>query len=111
MLADYSEENLRLSICLYCQESDGSRKVIAGHNYRNHFGRLASLEEGALLTYTREDGTVTRYQVTGITEIDADDPAALDAGDWDMTLFTCNLDMTRRVLVRLTEAGTSAPSA
>lgn len=99
MLADYSEENLRLSICLYRQESDGSRKVIAGHNYRNHFGRLASLEEGALLTYTREDGTVTRYQVTGITEIDADDPAALDAGDWDMTLFTCNLDMTRRVLV------------
>lgn len=80
VLADYSEENLRLSICLYRQESDGSRKVIAGHNYRNHFGRLASLEEGALLTYTREDGTVTRYQVTGITEIDADDPAALDAG-------------------------------
>lgn len=111
VLADYSEENLRLSICLYRQESDGSRKVIAGHNYRNHFGRLASLEEGALLTYTREDGTVTRYQVTGITEIDADDPAALDAGEWDMTLFTCNLDMTRRVLVRLTEAGTSAPSA
>ena len=30
--------------------------------------------------------------------------AALDAGEWDMTLFTCNLDMTRRVLVRLTEA-------
>lgn len=56
VLADYSEENLRLSICLYRQESDGSRKVIAGHNYRNHFGRLASLEEGALLTYTREDG-------------------------------------------------------
>mgnify|MGYP002552946257 FL=1 len=111
VLADYSEENLRLSICLYRQESDGSRKVIAGHNYRNHFGRLASLEEGTLLTYTREDGTVTRYQVTGITEIDADDPAALDAGEWDMTLFTCNLDMTRRVLVRLTEAGTSAPSA
>lgn len=111
VLADYSEENLRLSICLYCQESNGSRKVIAGHNYRNHFGRLASLEEGAFLTYTREDGTVTRYQVTGITEIDADDPAALDAGEWDMTLFTCNLDMTRRVLVRLTEAETSAPSA
>ena len=111
VLADYSEENLRLSICLYRQESDDSRKVIAGHNYRNHFGRLASLEEGALLTYTREDGTVARYQVTGITEIDADDPAALDAGEWNMTLFTCNLDMTRRVLVRLTEAGTSAPSA
>lgn len=103
VLADYSEDNLRLSICLYEQDSDGSRKVIAGHNYRNHFGRLESLAEGDSLTYTAADGSKTGYRVLSLTEIDADDREALEAGEWDMTLFTCNTDMSRRILVRLAE--------
>lgn len=103
VLADYSDANLRLSICLYEQDGDGSRKVIAGHNYRSHFGQLGSLAEGDLLTYTDEEGNVTEYAVLSLTEIDAHDREALDAGEWDMTLFTCNADMSRRILVRLEE--------
>ena len=103
VLADYSEENLRLGICLYEQDSDGSRKVIAGHNYRNHFGRLGTLSPGDRLTYTASDGSETVCQVLSLTEIGADDREALEAGDWDMTLLTCNTDMSRRILVRLAE--------
>ena len=101
VLADYSEELLRMSVCLYAQEADSGRRVIAGHNYRDHFGRLNQLTVGDGLTYTTLDGETAAYQVSGLTEIAAGDREALEAGEWDMTLLTCNLDMSRRILVRL----------
>lgn len=43
---------------------------------------------------------VTQYQVTGLEEIDPEGEQDLMEGEWDITLLTCNLDMSMRLLVR-----------
>jgi sortase A len=110
VLADCSDDLLKLSVCVYQRDGgrEGGRMVIAGHNYRAHFGTLSSLVQGAAVSYTRMDGEEASYQVAEVTEIAADDYEALEAGEWDMTLLTCNLDMTKRILVRLSQTGGAA---
>ena len=105
VLADYSDELLGVSVCLYEREPKTGRMVIAGHNYRVHFGRLGELEPGDTITYTALDGSRTGYQVTGLDTIAADDREGLEEGSWDLTLLTCTADLSDRLLVRLERAG------
>ena len=109
VLSSYSEELLRLSPCVYQREGGGGRTVVAGHNYRAHFGRLPQLQPGDPVTYQPQEGDLLQLEVLSLEEIDADDRDALDAGAWEMTLLTCNLDQTRRILVRLGPAEASNP--
>lgn len=106
VLADYSEELLRASVCLYSGTGgeNPQQMVIAGHNYRAHFGRLSQLQPGDAVTYTAMTGAQSHWRVAQVEEISAQDPAALEQGGWDMTLLTCNLDLSLRLLVRLEQA-------
>ena len=106
VLADFDEERLKVSVCAYerWEEGTSERLVIAGHNYASHFGALSSLREGAEVSYQLPAGEVTEYRVTGIEEIPSDDHGSLEAGQWDITLLTCNWDMSKRILVRLERA-------
>ena len=102
VLSHYEEELLSVSPCLYkgTGGDDPSRLVVAGHNYRSHFGRLGELTAGSLVSYQSLSGVVTQYQVTGLEEIDPEGEQDLMEGEWDITLLTCNLDMSMRLLVR-----------
>ena len=77
-----------------------SRLVIAGHNYKIHFGRLGELSPGGRVSFTPMDGDIIEYEVDKIVQIDSDDVAALYEGEWDLTLLTCNFDLGKRLLVR-----------
>ena len=63
--------------------------MIAGHNYRSHFGPIRDLESGDPVTFTDVEGTVYAYTVA---EAEVLPPTAIgemvEAG-WDLTLFTC----------------------
>lgn len=107
VLADYSDALLRLAPCVYRYDPDSGRKVIAGHNYRVHFGRLGRLEAGDTVLCTALDGEQTEYRVTAVESISAQDAAALEAGEWDLTLLTCELDDRWRTLVRLESCAAS----
>ena len=88
--------------CIFEKEDiQGSpRMVIAGHNYKAHFRNLSQLPIGAEVSYQTMDGKVTKFQVTEIVEIDAKNGSALEEGTWDLTLLTCNYDMSKRILAR-----------
>lgn len=101
VLAGYSEELLQLSPCVYQRAGEGGRLVIAGHNYRSHFGRLGRLKPGYPAAYQPQQGEPLALAVRSLEEIGADDRNALEAGEWTVTLLTCNLDQSRRLLVRL----------
>ena len=102
ILSEYSEELLKISPCIYrgLGGSAPERLVIAGHNYKVHFGRLGQLGVGDEISYRSLDKVETRFKVTQLVEIDEDDAQLLNNGEWDLTLLTCNLDMSRRILVR-----------
>lgn len=76
------------------------RLIIAGHNYRRHFGRIKDLPVGALVCYESVDGVKYTYKVQSVEQIDAEDVEALHLGKWDITLLTCALDRSKRILVR-----------
>ncbi len=103
VLSDYSEDLLKVSVCVYEKDGEGQppRMILAGHNYPAHFGKLSSLQPGDSVGYEPIEGESISYQVVEVTEIAADDREALESGEWDMTLLTCNWDMSRRVLARL----------
>ena len=102
VLADYTQDLLAGAPCRYTDDLalEPGQLVVAGHNYRTHFGRLGELAPGSRITWQNLDGVTYTYTVTEVTEIDAGDREALEQGDWDLTLFTCDVTRTRRILVR-----------
>ena len=102
VLAGYTQDLLAVAPCRYTDDLalEPGQLVVAGHNYRTHFGRLGELASGSRITWQNLDGVTYTYTVTEVTEIDAGDREALEQGDWDLTLFTCDVTRTRRILVR-----------
>ena len=97
----WSEELLRDSPCLYTGNLyDGM--VIAGHNYRAHFGGLNKLVPGDSVSMTDPDGNVWRYTVELMEVIAGYDVDTMLSGDWDLTLFTCTRSGSERYTLRCT---------
>lgn len=104
VIEDWDTARLKLAPCRYVGSAYQNGFVIAGHNYKRHFGALKELCEGDSVTFTDMDGNVFSYVVSQI-EILA--PTAIDEmieGDWPLTLFTCTLGGRSRVTVRCVAA-------
>ena len=74
--------------------------IIAGHNYKKHFGGLKNLQIGDTITFTDMDEHCFSYTVTALEELDGTAIEAMESGDWDLTLFTCTIGGKKRVTVR-----------
>ena len=100
ILSDWDAAKLNIAPCRYAGSAYQNNLVIAGHNYRRHFGRLATLSPGDNLIFTDMDGNRFTYQVV---ELETLQPYAIEemkTGDWDLTLFTCTLGGQTRMTVR-----------
>lgn len=104
VIEDWDAARLKLAPCRYVGTAYQSGFVIAGHNYKRHFGALKELCEGDGVTFTDMDGNVFSYVVSQV-EILA--PTAIDEmtdDTWPLTLFTCTLGGKSRVTVRCVAA-------
>lgn len=101
VLEHCTDSLLRLSPCLY-EGNLYDGMIIAGHNYRSHFASLSRLVVGDEIRFTDVDGTVWRYEVSTTEVIDGQDVEAMEAGNWDLTLFTCTFDRSERYTIRCT---------
>lgn len=98
----WSEEGLKTGPGRYSGTLDEGNLIIAGHNYRTHFGNLTSTKVGETIIFTDIYGNEYTYTVSDVVIIDGNDSASMLAGsdEWDLTLFTCTLSRTTRVTVR-----------
>ena len=81
------------------------RLVIAGHNYRSHFGQVHTLRPGDALSFTTPDGAVFHYELVRLETILSSGRATIEAcAEWDIALLTCQRDNTFRTLARFREA-------
>lgn len=98
----WSDDAGRVSPCRYRGTAYAGDLVVAGHNYRSHFGRLSELAPGARVRFTDVAGNVFDYEVSTLETIDGHDVDAMLAGSdaWDLTLFTCTWGGASRVTVR-----------
>ena len=100
IIQEWSYPNLNISACRYSGTPE-EQMILLAHNYRNHFGKLSTLEVGDRLTFTDVFGVEFTYEVTG-TEIWATNQLRqiISGDEWDLTLFTCTYGGANRVVVR-----------
>lgn len=77
--------------------------IIAGHNYRSHFGSLHRIPIGTSVQFIDMDGNLFAYEVSDVETLSKYQVAEMEQGDWDLTLFTCTYGGQSRVAVRCSE--------
>ena len=88
-----------------CRQSGGAADgdlVIAAHNYKSHFGYLDRLEPGASVIFTDMEGTVYRYAVEEIRQLepeDVEDVSSVFSSEYPLVLYTCTPGGKARVAV------------
>lgn len=99
---DFSEQKLSTAPCAHFGNLAEDDLVIAGHNYRSHFGSLPRLSVGSKLSITDTNGKVYHYVVDVMTTLHESEVEAMkDREDWDLTLYTCDYpDGSLRIVVR-----------
>lgn len=98
--SELNSDNLRYAPCRYTGSIYTGRCVIAGHDYRTHFGPLTGAVPGMDVLFTDVDGNVFTYTVLGTDTVEMHDFEGAFDGEWDLTLFTCTIGGRERVMVR-----------
>ena len=99
IVSSWSDALLDLAPCRYTGSAYLGDLIIAGHNYRGHFGSLYRLAPGDEVQFTDAAGNMFSYAVSEIQELPGTALEEMEAGDWDLTLFTCTLSRTSRVTI------------
>ena len=104
VISHWSDENLRYAPCRYAGSAYLDDLVIAGHNYRAHFGSLGALRLGDSVSFTDMDGNVFSYVVADVETLPDTAVEEMTAGDWPLTLFTCTPGREKRITIRCDRA-------
>ncbi len=100
VVSQWSYPDLKIAPCRYSGSAYQNNLVIAGHNYASHFGTIKNLEEGDAVIFTDMDGNRFTYRVVEQEILRPSATEEMEAGDWNLTLFTCTVGAQNRVTVR-----------
>lgn len=101
IISQCDNSNLKVAPCRYSGSAYLDNMVIAGHNYRTHFGYISNLEKGDRITFTDVDGNEFNYEVMYIDILAGNETEnMIVAQDWALSLFTCTYDGRSRITVR-----------
>ncbi len=98
--SEWSYPNLQKCPCRYVGTVYLNSLIIAAHNYPEHFGKIAKLQNGDTVIITDIDGNVFKYSVDVVDVLEPTAIEEMKAGRWDLTLFTCTIGGSYRVTVR-----------
>ena len=105
ILSECSNPNLKIAPCCYSGSVYGENFVLAGHNYRSHFGKLTNLSVGDTIRFTNVFGAVFDYKVVELQSLRPTAVRSMKNSDYDLSLFTCNMAGNARFTVRCMRAG------
>ena len=100
VISEWSYPRLKIAPCRYTGSAYLDNLIIAAHNYSSHFGNLNRLNNGDTVTFTDVDGNQFTYAVSLIEDLPGTAIEEMQAGEWDLTLFTCTLGGRSRITVR-----------
>jgi len=100
IIANWSYPALKVAPCRFEGSVYTGDLILAGHDYKSHFRGLRDLAGGEKVLFTDMDGNVFSFTVTETETISGSDMEGLQAGTWDLTLFTCTADGASRIVVR-----------
>lgn len=100
VMSEWSYPNLKIAPCREVGSVNTRDLVIAGHNYRRHFGSLKELVPGDAVMFTDMNCITTAYQVETIEILQPTQVEEMRAEEWDLTLYTCTYGGKTRITVR-----------
>ena len=100
VISEWSYPRLKIAPCRYTGSAYLDNLIIAAHNYSSHFGNLNRLNTGDTVMFTDVDGNQFTYAVSLIEDLPGTAIEEMQAGEWDLTLFTCTLGGRSRITVR-----------
>lgn len=104
VMKEWSYAALKEAPCRYQGSVSQDDMIVAGHNYRFHFGGLHKLKAGDGVIFTDVEDNRFEYQITEVVRLEGSDVEKMESGNWDLTLFTCTTDGQNRVTVRCRRA-------
>ena len=99
VLAECTDENLKISPCLYSGTTMDDDMVLAGHNYRRHFGPIRRLTDGDEVIFVDMDGNVGPYRVAATDAVPPTAVSEVTSGQFDLALVTCTYGGKTRLVV------------
>lgn len=102
---EWDSMDARYAVCRYKGSVYDNNLIIAGHNYTEHFGTLKELSTGDDVIVTDMNGRSFYFKVSNIETLSGSDVDEMEAGEWDLTLFTCTIGGANRVTVRCEATG------
>lgn len=108
ILDETTDESLNLSLTKFWGPNlhETGNFSIIGHNYNNLFKRLKELEIGDTFTLTARNGERATYEVYKSYIIEPDDMDCIEdslIGQREVTLITCTVGGTQRLIVKAQE--------
>ena len=100
IISEWNYARLKIAPCRYLGSAYQGNLILAGHNYKSHFGSLYRLEAGDEVFFTDVAGNRFAYSVSETEQLPGTAIEEMEAGDWDLTLFTCTVGGAARVTVR-----------
>jgi len=100
VMSSWSYPKLKKSVCRYYGSVYTNDLVIAGHNYRKHFGQLKKLNVGDKVYFISSNGVSYEYEVGEIEIVSPTDISRMIESQYDLTLFTCTYGGQDRYTVR-----------
>ncbi len=100
VMSDWDYTRMKIAPCRYFGSTKTDDLVIAAHNYTRHFGRLSNLSVGDEVYFTDMDGLKRCYTVTVMETLSATAVEDMTAGEYALTLFTCNYGGQARIVIR-----------
>ena len=107
VLTDWSYAKLKKAPCHYYGTYYEKDFVIAAHNYKSHFGRLAELQAGDMVTFTDANGIAHYYEVVLLETLPKNATEEMIASGFGLSLYTCTPGGANRVTVRCNAVGHS----
>ena len=101
VISQWDYPALKVAPCRYSGSLYQDNLIICAHNYASHFGKLKELQPGDTVLFTDMDEHVVTFQVVERETLNPMDTEGMEAGDWDLTLFTCTIGGQTRVTIRL----------
>lgn len=98
--SDWSMSKLKRTPCRYSGGLEEGELVICAHNYRTHFGGVATLSHGDSVIFTDLEENQYFYEVREIHTTEATDIEGMVNSGYDLTLFTCTYGGKARITVR-----------
>ena len=100
VISQWDYPALKVAPCRYSGSLYQNNLIICAHNYASHFGKLKELRSGDTVLFTDMDEHVVTFRMVERETLNPMDAEGMEAGDWDLTLFTCTIGGQTRVTVR-----------